>query len=324
MNPESCQSVDSKIEVLADLETTVGLLIAEHEARRELWWPSDLMGPEEDGDPHVAEAELQKNAQGLSDPCRIAIALNLITEEGLPHFHRLLAVHFGDDTFWRQWQNLWTAEEDRHGVVLHDYCRVTRILHARGLDRLQFEYLRRGFHPRWDYDPYRVFVYTTLQERATQLSHGNTGKACVDHEPRIHYILGRIAGDEARHYAFYRQMFTEVLQRDPDGALESAAAVMPSIEMPGASIPGFREYADVVRRSGIYGPRDYQRIVEEQISFWKIEELSGLKPKGCAAREQILSIPQRLEKVAEHVERRARSKTFNFDLVWHRTFEMDR
>ena len=323
MNPESCQSVDSKIEVLADLEKTVGLLIAEYEAKRELWWPSDLMGAEEDGDAYVAEVALKKNAQGLSAACRVAIALNLITEEGLPHFHRLLAVHFGDNTFWRQWQNLWIAEEDRHGVVLHDYCRVTRILHARELDRLQFEYLRTGFHPRWDYDPYRVFVYTTLQERATQLSHGNTGKTCADHEPRIHYILGRIASDEARHYAFYRQMFAEVLQRDPDGALESAAAVMPSIEMPGASIPGFREYADVVRRSGIYGPRDYQRIVKEQINFWKIEKLSGLKPSGCAARERILSIPQRLEKVAEHIERRARSKTFNFDLVWHRPFEMD-
>ena len=78
MNPESCQSVESKIEVLADLETTVGLLIAEYEAKRELWWPSDLMGAEEDGDPYVAEVALQKNAQGLSAPCRVAIALNLI------------------------------------------------------------------------------------------------------------------------------------------------------------------------------------------------------------------------------------------------------
>ncbi len=323
MNPESHQSIDSKIEVMADLETTVGILMAEHEAKRDLWWPSDLIGTEEDGDPHVAEVLLQEHAQGLSDPCRVAIALNLITEEGLPHFHRILAVHFGDDTFWRQWMNLWTAEEDRHGVVLHDYCRITRILQAQGLDRLQFEYLRSGFHPHWDYDPYRTFVYTTLQERATQWSHSNTGKACADYEPRIHYILGRIAGDEARHYAFYRQVFAEILQRDPDAALESAAAVMPSIEMPGASMPDFREYADVVRRSGIYGPRDYQHIVKEQIKFWKIEKLSGLKPKGCAAQEQILSIPQRLERVAEHFDRRAKSKTFSFDLVWHRTFEMD-
>ena len=77
INPESHQSSDSKIEVMADLETTVGILMAEHEAKRDLWWPSDLLGTEEDGDPHVAEVMLQEHAQGLSDPCRIAIALNL-------------------------------------------------------------------------------------------------------------------------------------------------------------------------------------------------------------------------------------------------------
>ena len=41
---------------------------------------------------------------------------------------------------------------------------------------MQFEYLRAGFHPEWDRDPYRVFAYTTVQERATQFSHSETGK----------------------------------------------------------------------------------------------------------------------------------------------------
>ncbi|NOT34540.1 MAG: acyl-ACP desaturase [Candidatus Eisenbacteria bacterium] len=313
----------SRIELLADLEPFVDDLIQQHEAKRELWFPSDLFGEEEQENPETWGQRIRKLAEGLPDPCRIAIALNLITEEGLPHFHRLLAVHFGDETFWRKWNNLWTAEEDRHGAVLHDYCRETRILHTRTLEKLQFEYLRGGFHPQWDRDPYRVFVYTTLQERATQMSHAGTGRICAEYEPKVDYILKNIAADEARHYSFYRQVFAEVIKRDPDRALESAALVMPAIDMPGISMPGFKEFADVVRRSGIYGPRDYLKIVQDQIRFWQIESLTGLRESGRVAQEKILQIPRRLEKIAEYVENKSRSKTFSFELVFQREFALD-
>lgn len=294
----------------------------QHEARRELWFPDDLFRDEELENPETWQQGLRQRAGGLPDPCRIALAINLLTEEGLPHFHRLLAVYLGDDSFWRTWNNLWTAEEDRHGTVLHDYCRKTRIIHTPSLERLRFAYLRNGFHPGWDRDPYRVFVYTTLQERATQVSHAATGRACAQYEPKLNYILKNIAIDEACHHVFYREVFAEVLKRDPDNALVAAASLMPSIDMPGISMPGFREYADVIRRTGIYGPRDYLAIVQEQIRFWQIETLGGLKTMGRRAQEKILQIPRRLEAVAEHVERRSRSKTFSFELIFRREFAL--
>lgn len=313
----------AKIEVLADLEEIVGGLMRSHEAKRELWWPSDLMVDDEEGSPDIAAANLRERARGIPDPCRIALALNLVTEEGLPHFHRLLATHFGDDTFWQKWNNLWTAEEDRHGSVIHDYCRDARVLHAKALERLQFDYIRSGFHPEWDKDPYRVFVYTSLQERATQISHANTGKVCGTYEPKIGYILSQVAGDEARHYAFYRAVFAEVLERDPNRALESAAIVMPAIDMPGVSMPSFREFADVIRRTGIYGPREYLKIVEELLTFWKIESMTGLSEAGRRAQAKIVDIPRRLKKIADYVESRSGSKTFSFELVFDREFALE-
>lgn len=313
----------AKFEVLADLEDIVGDFMREHESKRELWMPSDLFLEEETNTPDTAERTLRDRARGLPDPARVAIALNVLTEEGLPHFHRLLAVYFGDHTFWRRWNNLWTAEEDRHGVVLHDYCKTSEILDQRVLETMQFEYLRAGFHPVWDRDPYRVFVYTSLQERATQFSHANTGKIAGQYEPKIGYILSRVASDEARHYAFYRKVFAEVLERDPDEALASAALVMPSIDMPGVAMPHFRELSDVVRRSGIYGPREYLKIVEELIRFWQIEALTGLSAMGREAQAKILDIPRRLKRIADHMEAKSRAKTFSFDLVFHREFAME-
>jgi len=312
----------ARVEVLADLEDVVHDLMEAHEAKRVLWFPSELLAPPPDTDPDHHVRELRARAEGISLPARVALALNLLTEEGLPHFHRLLAVYLGSTSFWSKWTNLWTAEEDRHGAILHDYSRDSRILDNPVLERMQFEYLKAGFEPSWDRDPYRVFVYTTLQERATQMSHANTGKVASEYEPTIGMVLSNVAKEEARHYTFYRTIFNEVLKRDPNRALASAAEVMPAIDMPGINMPHFREMADVIRRAGIYGPRDYLKIVEEQIRFWAIETLAGLDEIGKRAQEKILQIPKRLERVADMMETRSRAKTFSFAVAFAREFSM--
>lgn len=312
----------AKVEVLADLEEVVHQLMITHEAKRVLWFPSELLEPSPDTDPDKHVKQLRERAEGISLPIRVALALNLLTEEGLPHFHRLLATYLGGDTFWSKWTNLWTAEEDRHGAVLHDYSRDSRILENPVLERMQFEYLKAGFEPSWDADPYRVFVYTTLQERATQVSHANTGKLAGEYEPTIGVVLANVAKEEARHYTFYRTVFKEVLARDPNRGLASAAEIMPSIDMPGVSMPHFREMGDVVRRAGIYGPRDYLKIVEAQIKFWAIDKLDGLDEIGRRAQEKIMGIPARLERVADALESRSRAKSFSFAVAFGREFRM--
>ena len=312
----------AKAEVLADLEPVVRGLMEVHEAKRTLWFPSELLAPPPDTDPDGHVRALRERAEAISLPARVALALNLLTEEGLPHFHRLLAVYLGSDSFWARWTNLWTAEEDRHGAVLHDYVRDSRLLDTGVLERTQFEYLRSGFNPAWDQDPYRVFVYTTLQERATQVSHTNTGRLAGECEPTIGAVLAHVAQEEARHYTFYRTVFGEVLQRDADRALASAAEVMPAMHMPGSSMPRFNDMADVIRRAGIYGPRDYLKIVEEQIRFWAIDRIEGLDEIGKRAQEKILGVPKRLERVADAMETRSRAKSFSFAVAFGREFTM--
>jgi acyl-[acyl-carrier-protein] desaturase len=312
----------AKIEVLADLESVVHDLMVAHEAKRILWFPSELLNPAPDTDPDEHIRTLRRRAEGISLPARVALALNLLTEEGLPHFHRLLAAYLGSESFWTRWTNMWTAEEDRHGAVLHDYARDSRVLDNPVLERMQFEYLRAGFEPAWDKDPYRVFVYTTLQERATQVSHANTGKLAGEYEPTIGVVLSNVAKEEARHYTFYRTVFKEVLARDPDRALLSAVEIMPAIDMPGINMPHFREMADVIRRAGIYGPSEYKKIVEEQIKYWAIDTAQALTDAGKRAQEKILSIPARLDRVAGMMEARSRTKTFSFAVAFAKEFEM--
>lgn len=317
------RQMGTKIEVLKDLEVIVHDMMVEHDKKRDLWFPVELLAAPEGTDPAEHLATLKERVKGVPDACRAALALNTLTEEGLPHFHRLLAIHLGEDSHWRNWNNLWTAEEDRHGSVLTDYMRDTAIVEQRTFEVLKFEYIKAGFHPEWDKDPYRVFAYTTLQERATQYSHAATGRLIGEYEPLLGGILSKIAMEEARHFNFYRRVFTEILARDPNEALRSASLVMPAIDMPGITIPGFKEFADVIRRSGIYGPRDYLKIVQDQITHWRIDALDGLDEIGRIAQAKILAIPDRLRRIADLMDTRSRAKTFAFEVAFSREFAME-
>ena len=82
---------------------------------------------------------LRERARTIPDNARVTLALNILTEEGLPHFHRLIAENLGSNTFWSTWNNLWSAEEDRHGNILRDYVHNTRLLNFSVLERLQFK-----------------------------------------------------------------------------------------------------------------------------------------------------------------------------------------
>ena len=112
LNPD----LSAQREVLRSIEPLVAEYMQRHKDSRKLWMPSDLMPADEQSDAsHDAElAALRERARGLPDGVRVALALNLLTEEGLPHFHRLVAVYMGHDGVWAAWNNLWTAEEDRH------------------------------------------------------------------------------------------------------------------------------------------------------------------------------------------------------------------
>ncbi|MEN8721130.1 MAG: acyl-ACP desaturase [Oceanococcaceae bacterium] len=297
MTPFSPDSIAPQREVLNALAPQVEALVQEHLDQRQLWMPSELL---DDGD----RAPLRDAARGLPETVRAGLALNLLTEEGLPHFHRLIAVHMGEDSVWNRWNNIWTAEEDRHGCVLRDYARDSGIFDMVALERLQYAYLEAGFNPDWGRDPYKLLAYTSLQEKATQRAHGNLARLAAAHEPRLQMILSRVAGDEARHHRFYRDAFALILREDPERALKAAWAVMPNLAMPGHTIPGYDRLADAVRAAGIYGPMDYCLIVQDLLATWGIAAARGLSDRAEQLQEQLMALPKRLERFADLVARR--------------------
>ncbi len=314
----------AQIEILRGLESVVVDEIEAHKSRRRLWFPDDLMP----ADAEHAEARLEEEkqvrdaARGLSDAVRIALALNLLTEEGLPHFHRLIAVYFGPDSPWSDWNNLWTAEEDRHGCVMRDYVRDARIFNMRAVEQMQFLYIQAGFEPAWQQDPYRLLAYTSLQEKATQISHANTGRMAAGIEPRLQRVLAHVAGDESRHYQFYRSVFGAILRADPEQGIESLLKVTLGFAMPGHNIAGFSDMSEVLSRGGIFGTRHYRSILVELLEYWQIGSITGLGGHAQHNQERLMKIPARLERMADYAEAKTQPRRFAFDVIYGRAVEV--
>jgi len=306
-----------QVEVLVAMEPAVAREMEQHLERRKLWFPNDLMPADADLTPADDEmlSQLRLRARGLPDCVRVAVALNLLTEEGLPHFHRLIAVHMSNESVWRAWNNLWTAEEDRHGCAMRDYVRDARLFNMGALERLQYQYIAAGFDPEWEQDPYRLLAYTSLQEKATQISHANTGRLAGEHEPMLQRMLAHVAGDESRHYQFYRACFAEVLKLDVNRGLVALQKVTLGFAMPGHNIAGFKDLSDVLTRTGIFGPRQYQKIVEELLEHWGIAGLTGLDAEGAEAQDKLMKVPARLARIADYQESKSGPRSYRFDFI---------
>lgn len=302
-------------DVLAQLEPQVNRLFDEHVRGTEsvLPTPDELLFSSALAEERPARLELlRREAAELPPHCLVLIVLNLLTEEGLPHFHRLLAVYLGNDSFWNRWIDRWTAEEDRHGAVLGSYVRYTGIVSIRALERLQFAYLAKGFRPRWQ-SFYELVAYTVVQELATQLSHAGVARLARDAAPSLTKIFGRIAGEEGRHAHFYREVFRIILLLDPDHALQALKRVLLSFAMPGEAIPGYQALAYVAKRL-IFGGFQFRSIVEDLISDFDLGSIKSVTRAGAEAKNAILKFPALLERMTKAFEAKPKEKLL-FDFL---------
>ena len=104
----------------------------------------------------------------------------MITEEALPTYQTLINGFEGitdktgaDPSPWAKWTRGWTAEENRHGDLLNKYLYLTGRVDMRAVEVTIQNLIRNGFDPSTAQDPYKGFVYTSFQERATKISHKN-------------------------------------------------------------------------------------------------------------------------------------------------------
>ena len=106
--------------LLLDLEPVVETELNRHLSMAKEWFPHqyvpwsegrDFDGPL-DGEPWSIEQSK------VTPEARESLIVNLLTEDNLPGYHRAIATVFGREGAWGTWVNRWTAEENRHGIVI--------------------------------------------------------------------------------------------------------------------------------------------------------------------------------------------------------------
>lgn len=286
------------------------------------WQPTDFL-PDSSSDAFEHEVrELRSRAAALPDDYFVVLVGDMVTEEALPTYQTMINTLDGvrDETGasacpWAVWTRAWTAEENRHGDVLNKYMYLSGRVDMRAVEATIQHLIGSGMDPRTENNPYLGFVYTSFQERATAVSHGNTARlARARGDGVLARVCGTIAADEKRHETAYTKMSAKLFELDPDGMVRALAAVLrDKITMPGQLMTDgrdadlFAHFSAVAQRADVYTARDYGDMVEHFVRRWKVADLAGgqLSGEGRRAQDYVCGMPRKIRRMEELAHDRA-------------------
>jgi acyl-[acyl-carrier-protein] desaturase len=295
----------SDVELFMELEPTVEKEVNRHVSMAEEWFPHEYV-PYSEGRTYsgVLNGEgWEPGDSKVSPESREALLVNLLTEDNLPGYHFALRSVFGQDGPYGYWTNRWTAEENRHGIVIRDYLTVTRAIDPVALERARMAHLQVGYAMPYGADMLRGATYVAFQELATRISHRNTGRASGD--PLCEQMMARVAKDENLHMIFYRNFIGAAFEAAPSQALKAVADVVTTFEMPGNTIDGFLRKSVQIANAGIYDLRlHHDEVVQPILRKWGVFELTGLDDEAERARERLAMFMAGLDAAATRFEER--------------------
>jgi acyl-[acyl-carrier-protein] desaturase len=296
---EPAEALAQDLALLQELEPEAGRLYDRHARVAQEWFPHEYipysLGRDFDKEPWTPD---QPRLTGVA---RTAFEVNLLTEDNLPSYHRLIHGMFGKgDGAWLNWVGRWTAEEGRHAIVLRDYLTVTRNIDPVLLERGRMTQLQQGYD-RPSTAVLRGLAYVTFQELATRISHRNAGRYSSD--PVADRIMARVAADENLHMVFYRDILSAALRIAPSAAVRAIVDEVIGFEMPGAGIPGFMRKAAQMAKAGIYDLRSHRDdVLLPILRHWRIFELDGLDGAAEEARHRLAAHLEGLDRAIVRFE----------------------
>lgn len=311
--------LEKNMEVISTMDDLVATAVKEVLVDpQDCWQPTDFLPDMSRSDAMEQVMELRKRSAGLPGEVITSLVGNMITEEALPtyqtFFNLLKGVNeegnIASDRGWVRWSRAWTAEENRHGDLLNKYLYLSGRADMKKVEITIHNLIYNGFDTRTEADPYQAMIYTSFQERATKISHVNTGKLADKYgDPVLSKICKTIAGDEARHEKAYKSFMAKIFEVDPNGALLAFEKMMkkqiamPAIMMDNAKEDNlFTRFSAITQKMGIYTTLDYAAIIKHLVSQWKIDTLTGLNDYAAKAQDYLANLGERYQKLAERMK----------------------
>lgn len=311
-----------KIEIFKNLESWADDNILVHlKPVEKCWQPQDFLPDPASEGFHDQVKELRERAKEIPDEYFVVLVGDMVTEEALPTYQTMLNTLDGvrdetgaSPTSWARWTRAWTAEENRHGDLLNKYLYLSGRVDMRQIEKTIQYLIGSGMDPRTENSPYLGFIYTSFQERATFISHGNTARHAKEYgDIKLAQICGTIASDEKRHETAYTKIVEKLFEIDPDGTVIALADMMrKKIAMPahlmydGRDDNLFEHFSAVAQQLSVYTAKDYADILEFLVGRWKVEELTGLSGEGRKAQDYVCGLPPRIRRLEERSQSRAK------------------
>ncbi len=309
--------LDVRSEVMHTIEKSMEELLVKYlKPIEENWQPSDFLP--DVNDPNFIEQvrEIQGQSKEMEYDLFTVLIGDTITEEALPTYETWLmavkGVNRESRTGWAQWVRSWTAEENRHGDLLNKYLYLSGRVNMREFEKSTQFLISDGFDIQTGDDPYKNFVYTSFQELATNVSHRRVAtfsKNSGNH--LLAKMCGLIAADEARHANAYKNFVSRIFELDPSEMMLAfedmmkKKIVMPAhfLRQSGMQIGElWSHFSDAAQRCSVYTTQDYIDILSSLIKEWGIEYITGLNSDAEKARDYLMNLPNRLQRLSERIK----------------------
>uniref|UniRef100_A0A5B6ZKI3 Acyl-[acyl-carrier-protein] desaturase n=1 Tax=Davidia involucrata TaxID=16924 RepID=A0A5B6ZKI3_DAVIN len=315
-----------KIEIFKSMEDWAENNILKHlKAVEKCWQPQDyLPNPNADGFLEQVK-ELRERTKEIPDDYFVVLVGDMITEEALPTYQTRINCTLGiwDETGaspspWAVWSRAWTSEENRHGDLLNKYLYLSGRVDMKQVEKTIQYLIGSGMDIGTENNPYKLLIYTSFQERATFISHGNTARHAMQHgDKSLAQICGLIASDEKRHEIAYTKVVKKLFEIDPDETILAFADMMrKKITMPahfmydGRDHSLFMHFSAVASRIGAYTAMDYIHILEHLVTEWNVAKLTGLSSEGHMAQDYVCGLASRLHLITERAQEKAKETSF--------------
>ncbi len=167
----------------------------------------------------------------------------------------------------RSWFHInWGYEESKHSLTLEGWLLASGHRTEEQREAVQSALSTLEWELPYDH-PRQMVCYTMIQELATFWNYRNL-ETIASKEKDLALITGLriISVDERVHYNFFRNTVKEWMKWDEEGTIHDLKYVFDHFSMPGRTqIPGYDEAATVLAKTGIYGPREYIKLVKNPI-----------------------------------------------------------
>ncbi|KAF0848580.1 acyl-ACP desaturase [Nocardia caishijiensis] len=272
-------------ELLDALADVVETNLTRHIEAAEGWQPHDLV-PWSDGRnfAFLGGTDWAPDQSDLSETAKLALTVSVLVADNLPSYHRELGKHLRTGPWWR-WVGRWTAEENRHEIMLRNYLMLTRAVDPVALERARMAHMTAGFN-RPPLHLIDVLATCAFEEAAAAIRHRNT--AALGENPIVTAMAEKLAVDDELQAEFFAVLVAAALDLVPDQAVRAIADQVAAFRVPQVDLPGGGSSDEALAAAGIYDPaKEGELVFGPLLRRWNIFTRTDLGEEGEKARAEL-------------------------------------